>query len=134
MVLSHIKGSFLHGAAFYDSNRIVLALTVRGKDADKFWFSLFHEFGHIVLGHITQSHLDYYCEAKADAYASESLIPQDKYSQFVERRKFDESEITYFSGIVGVSPGIVLVRLQKDNHVPYSWHNNLKVQYEIVTK
>ena len=42
--LPHIGGSFLHGATFYDGNKIVVGLTVRGKDADKFWFSLFHEF------------------------------------------------------------------------------------------
>ena len=50
--LPHIGGSFLHGASFYDGNHIVLGLTVRGKDADKFWFSLFHELGHILNGHI----------------------------------------------------------------------------------
>ena len=50
--LPHIGGSFLHGATFYDDNKIVLGLTVRGKDADKFWFSMFHELGHIILGHI----------------------------------------------------------------------------------
>lgn len=50
--LPHIGGSFLHGATFYDGNKIVVGLTVRGKDADKFWFSLFHELGHILLGHI----------------------------------------------------------------------------------
>ena len=47
--LPHIGGSFLHGATFYDGNKIVVGLTVRGKDADKFWFSLFHELGHIYL-------------------------------------------------------------------------------------
>ena len=46
--------SFLHGATFYDKNKIVVGLTLRGKDADKFWFSLFHEIGHILLGHLNQ--------------------------------------------------------------------------------
>ena len=50
--LPHIGGSFLHGATFVDGNKIVIGLTVRGKDADRFWFSLFHELGHILLGHI----------------------------------------------------------------------------------
>nr|WP_283102184.1 ImmA/IrrE family metallo-endopeptidase [Olsenella intestinalis] len=30
-------------------------MTVRGKDADRFWFSLFHELGHIVCGHLSTS-------------------------------------------------------------------------------
>lgn len=31
-----------------------MGLTVRGRDAGKFWFSLFHELGHIILGHIAK--------------------------------------------------------------------------------
>ena len=34
--LPHTKGSFLHGAAFYDGKKIVVGVTVRGKDADNF--------------------------------------------------------------------------------------------------
>ena len=41
--LPHISGSFLHGATFIEGNHIVIGLTVRGRDADRFWFSLFHE-------------------------------------------------------------------------------------------
>ena len=35
--------------------KLVIGLTVRGKDADKFWFSLFHELGHVLLGHVGQT-------------------------------------------------------------------------------
>ena len=52
--LPHLKGSFLHGATFLDGKKIVVGMTARGKDADKFWFSLFHELAHIVLSHIGQ--------------------------------------------------------------------------------
>jgi len=75
--LPHLKGSFLQGASFMDGNKIVLGLTVRGKDADKFWFSLFHELGHIILGHIGQtegtSETD---EDTADIWARDQLIPK----------------------------------------------------------
>ena len=50
----HLKGSFLKGATFMDGNKIVVGLTARGKDADKFWFSLFHELAQIILGHVNQ--------------------------------------------------------------------------------
>ena len=53
--LPHFEGSFLQGASFMDGNKIVVGLTVRGKYADKFWFSLFHELAHIVLGHVRRS-------------------------------------------------------------------------------
>ena len=50
----HLKGSFLQGATFMDGNKIVVGLTARGKDADKFWFSLFHELAQIIRGHVNQ--------------------------------------------------------------------------------
>ena len=50
--LPELKGSFLHGITFYDNKKIVLGITLRGKYADKFWFSLFHEIAHILSNHI----------------------------------------------------------------------------------
>jgi len=130
--LPHISGSFLHGATFTDGDHIVLGLTVRGKYADKFWFSLFHELGHIICGHIpdiTEDSEDN--EEEADKYAQNTLIPDDKYHEFIRRNNFTQGEITYFSSMIGIAPWIVLGRLQKENHVPYNWHNALKVKYEI---
>lgn len=44
------RSLFFQGATFIDGDKIVIGMTTRGKDADRFWFSLFHEIGHIVLG------------------------------------------------------------------------------------
>lgn len=75
--LPHISGSFLNGATFYDNNKIVMGLTVRGKSADIFWFSLFHELGHILLGHLNHKDgISSVNEKEADAFAAEWLIPQ----------------------------------------------------------
>lgn len=52
--LPNIGGSFLNGATFYDGKKIIVGISVYDKDAYKFWFSLFHELGHILLGHINQ--------------------------------------------------------------------------------
>lgn len=131
--LPHIGGSFLHGATFYDGNKIVLGLTVRGKDADKFWFSLFHELGHIVLGHIGKiegtTDAD---EKEADFFASETLIPEIEFNEFVQGGSITENKIKQFADREGIDAGIVLGRLQKYGYVQYGWYNNLKKQYRIV--
>lgn len=131
--LPHIDGSFLHGASFYDGNHIVMGLTVRGKDADKFWFSLFHEMCHILRGHISganETKSEY--EVEADLFAKDVLIPPAEYQKFIERQAFDRGSIVTFAHQINIAPGIVLGRLQKENYVPYNRHNDLKAKYEIV--
>ncbi len=133
--LPHIGGSFLHGATFYDKNKIVIGLTVRGKDADRFWFSLFHEIGHILLGHLNQeggtSDED---ELAADAFARDTLIPQDAFFNFVEMQSFTKEKIVAFASALGIAPGIVVGRLQKEGFIDFSWHNDLKIKYEIIAE
>lgn len=129
--LPHIGGSFLHGASFYDSNRIVLGLTVRGRDADRFWFSLFHEICHIIRGHINTSQTTKEQEDEADAFARDVLISPEQYQAFIGANCFSKDCIIAFAHTIGIAPGIVLGRLQKENFVPYNRFNELKTKYQI---
>lgn len=128
--LPHIGGSFLHGATFFDKNKIVIGLTIRGKDADKFWFSLFHEIGHILLGHLNQemgtSRED---EKAADQFAKDTLIPLEEFTSFVNRGVFTKESITVFATNIEIDRGIVVGRLQKEGYIDFSWHNDLKTKY-----
>jgi len=129
--LPHIGGSFLHGATFYDKNKIVLGLTVRGKDADRFWFSLFHEIGHILLGHLNQDGTSEEDEIKADEFSKELLIPSEQFKQFTARNSFGKTEIINFAKQIEIDPGIVVGRLQKERYIDFNWHNDLKTKYTI---
>lgn len=131
--LPHINGSFLHGATFTDGNHIVVGLTVRGRDADRFWFSLFHELYHIIGGHI-------FCnlnadpveqEAQADEFARDTLISRKDYERFLRTDNKSKDAIIDFAREIGIAPGIVVGRLQKENIIPYNWHNDLKIKYAI---
>lgn len=131
--LPHIGGSFLHGATFYDKNKIVIGLTMRGKDADKFWFSLFHECAHILYGHINnQSGTTDAEELSADEFSKEILIPKQEYDLFVSRGIFTETSMKDFAKKVGIDIGIVVGRLQKEGYIKYSSYNQLKTKYMIV--
>lgn len=129
--LPHMEGSFLHGAAFRDGHKIVLGLTVRGRDADRFWFSLFHELGHILLGHLDLPLLTDAEEKAADDFARAALIPEDAYSAFLSAGDLSSAAIKAFAAGIGIDPGIAVGRLQKDGHLPYSRCNDLKTRYEI---
>jgi len=130
--LPHLKGSFLHGATFIEKNKIVIGLTVRGKDADRFWFSFFHELAHILMGHIYQidgtSEDD---EIKADEFASDTLIPPLEFAHFTIKKSFTRDSIIEFADKIGVDAGIVVGRLQKDHFITYDRYQYLKVKYKI---
>ena len=130
--LPHIGGSFLHGATFCDKNKIVIGLTVRGKDADRFWFSLFHEMAHILYGHI--NNLNGTTEAEeteADEFAKEILIPQKSFHEFIIHGKFDVAAIQKFASQIEIDPGIVVGRLQKEGYIEYNRCNQLKTKYSL---
>ena len=130
--LPHIGGSFLHGATFYDKNKIVIGLTLRGKDADKFWFSLFHEIGHILLGHLNQNtEINDEAEMAADSFARDTLIPLDAFNSFVSQGVFSRESIRVFSTTVGIDPGILVGRLQKEGYIKFNWYNDLKTKYAL---
>lgn len=130
--LAHIPGSFLHGAAFQDGNRMILGLTVRGKDADRFWFSLFHEIYHIIAGHVHNLKVTTKeQEDEADLFASNTLIPVELYDTFTRAGRYSRPNILKFADEINIAPGIVVGRLQKQNLIPYEYFHDLKEQYQI---
>ena len=132
VLLPHLPGTGVHGATFYDGRKIVCAMTVRGKDADKFWFSLFHELGHVICGHLSavrgttdeQEHV-------ADCFARDCLIPADAIQHFESAGRFQEEDILAFAGKMGIAPGIVVGRLQNDRKLRYDQLSWLKEKYTI---
>ena len=130
VLLPHLSGSCLHGATFPDGTKIVVGLTLRGKDADKFWFSLFHELGHILLGHIwrTEGAADE-DEDAANAFARDTLLSPKDYQEFVNAGDFSKQAIIQFAKLVDLLPGIVVGRLQKEGMLRYDCLNDLKTRY-----
>ncbi len=128
--LSHLKGSFLQGATFKDGNKTVIGLTARGKDADRFWFSLFHELAHIVLRHTEQpggtSEED---EKTADQWARNALIPDDDFEEFRRKNDYSRQSVLAFAKEQGILPGIVVGRMQTEGMIKYSELNHLKARY-----
>ena len=124
------KKSDSRGLAFYDKNKIVVGLTVRGKDADKFWFSLFHELGHILLGHINQQNgTTEKDEVAADNFAKEVLIPTVEFNAFTSKNDFTKASIITFAQKQNILCGIVIGRLQKEGYINYNRCNDLKTKY-----
>ncbi len=88
MFSPHLPKTYLHGATFWmGQNKAVLMLTIRGGWADIFWFSLFHEIGHLLLHGKQMVFLESEdienksskAEQEADQFAANTLIPPGDY-------------------------------------------------------
>ena len=75
-IVKHFRGAPVQGVIKKnDDGTLSLIMTIRRKFADVFWFTLFHEIGHIINGDIEDKLIDYDfaksdVEDKADEYAA----------------------------------------------------------------
>ena len=121
VVLPNISGSRINGATKKVGNNIMLMVNDRRLYSDTFWFTLFHEIGHIMNGDYGIS-FESECgeqEEIADKYAEDMLIPYEQYKRFVEEGRFDIKSIEAFATVIDRDPGIVLGRLLNDKKVSY---------------
>ena len=120
VALPNLKNSGVNGASKKVNGKVMLMVNDRRHYADTFWFTLFHEIGHILNGDLGISFKDDK-EEEADLYAQNALIPQDMYEDFVRKTKdFDEKAIREFAASIERDPGIVLGRLMKEGLVPHT--------------
>lgn len=119
-----IPGLAIDGAAFLDAGVPVIGMTIRKDDIGNFWFSLLHEVGHVVLHRrtgLTNGFFDQFeaqavdeQEAEADAFASNMLIPEERWRRSTARIAKSPQVIEKFALELGVHPAIVFGRIQKE--------------------
>ena len=120
-----IKGVHVNGATRWLSpNRALLVLSLRGKKEDIFWFSFFHEAAHILLHgkklvFIESDGPKTAAEAEADSFAQDFLVQEADWRAFTKKGKVpDKEEILPFAKHHGISPAIVIGRLQHEGLLP----------------
>lgn len=96
-------------------DKAMILLSLRGKSEDRFWFSFFHEAGHILKGSKLKLYInDEKCrdedELAADEFAANVLIPR-KYDELIASFKTYD-QVRDFADELGISPGIVAGRYQ----------------------
>ncbi|MFA7057799.1 MAG: HigA family addiction module antitoxin [Candidatus Cloacimonadales bacterium] len=133
VIVPHLKKTYVSGAVTWvNSNRIILQLSTRGTYSDIFWFSLFHELGHIYHEHnknktiIYDPHKESTIEKEADDFASRNLIPEVKYQKFISNGVFSEDKIKVFANDIKIHPGIVVGRLAYDKLIKHGQFNDLR--------
>lgn len=133
-IVQHFKYAPVHGyATICENGSYQMSVTIRESWADIFWFSLFHEIGHIYNGDINQKNKEFIDvndnedrESLADSFARDRLIDPAAYKQFAERGCYSYAYIEQFAAEQNVQPFIVIGRLQKESLIPWNRYANYK--------
>ncbi len=137
VIAPHLTGTQAHGATRWIGGNPVIQLSARGKDADKIWFTLFHEIGHIFLHGKKGQFISFNKSIKsaeedeADLFAVKTLIPQSDYEVFLSQKDFSEKAIRHFAQVQRVHTGIVVGRLKKEGILSYTQFPNLHAKLQI---
>ena len=128
------KAPWSGAAEWMNPKKAMILLCLRGKAEDKFWFTFFHEAGHILHDGKKKSFLDAErsnyaddpSEKRADAFAAETLIPRRYDSQIAMARS--KAGVFRLAAELEISPGIVAGRYQ---HLTKKWNffNDLKRKF-----
>ncbi len=134
VIVPHLPKTFAHGATkWLHPLKAMIQLSTRYQYADIFWFSFFHELGHIMLHSKKEAFAETgeknTKEAEADQFASDYLIPNPKYKSFISQNIFTRNSIKQFADEVGIDPGIVVGRLHHDQKIPWSGFQEMQRKF-----
>lgn len=118
---------------FLSKEKAVLQLSFRHLSDDHFWFSFFHEAGHLILhgnlGLIIEgATVDSKAEDEANQFAQQILIPQEFQARF-RSLKPTTKEVVRFAHHIGIAPGIVVGQLQFSGRIGHNRLNSLKRRF-----
>lgn len=137
-LIPEVKGSRAYGAVrWLTPDKAMLQLSLRLKWEDVFWFSFFHEAGHVLLHGKREAFVDYKVgeasegdEAEADRFAQRWLIPDAEATRLTELGTVADIEL--FAEELRLPPAIVVGRMHHEKLLPYSAGNHLRRRLRFV--
>jgi addiction module HigA family antidote len=114
------------------ASKAMILLNLRGKMEDHFWFSFFHEAGHVLYDskkdlYINDGTIDDPREHEANEFAANILIPRDTDPEIASLKT--KEDVIRIANELKISPGIVAGRFQ---HLTQKWSyfNGLKRKFQ----
>lgn len=134
VILKPPKGCTASGATkFVSKDKALIQLSFRYLSDDHFWFTLFHEIGHLIL-HEHESFVESddqvldEKEREANLFAQNAIIPPKDQASIFSLKK-DTKSIIKFAKDIGVAPGLIVGQLQHKGIVERNKLNYLKRRY-----
>jgi HTH-type transcriptional regulator / antitoxin HigA len=118
----------LSGSTRWINNTPLIQLTARYKKNDSFWFTFFHELGHIILHgkkYISLENIDFAAsdpqkEEEAHQFAIDQTFTKKQEMELLQKTSLKEDDIVSFAKRFNTHPAMIIGRLQHDGHIPYS--------------
>jgi HTH-type transcriptional regulator/antitoxin HigA len=129
-----IAGTRAWGATHWLSpDKAVIQLSLRGKTDDHLWFTFFHEAAHIHLHpkrdiFVERDGTVDSREREANQFASDFLIPPPAWQLLVLAKPRSAAEVRVVAERLGIAPGIIVGRLQREQLLPWTHLDALKVK------
>ncbi len=134
-IVPDLPGTGICGATrWLNPHKALIQLGLRYKTDDQFWFTFFHEAGHVLLH--AKSHIfleDHKIskdedEEEANRFAANQLIPEKEYDLFLKSLTITEQKVRAFAQQIGIAPSIVVGRLQHDKLIGFNQFYQLKTR------
>ena len=136
------RGCPVSGAVrFISANEPAMFLSARYRSDDHFWFTFFHEAGHILLHDPKITYIDSLTnesdelcsleEEQANIFAAQFLLPMELL-EHLPRRRLQTRDIIALARKAGVAPGVIVGQLQHTGRLGYENLNGLKRRYRWV--
>src|SRR5262249_34154225 len=134
----HLAATGAHGATRWLGYKAVVQMSVRCAWADIFWFTLFHELGHILLHSRKEVFVEGVSdptspeEVEANRFAADALIPPADLARLTTQPNISGAAVRAFAAGIGIAPGIVVGRLQHERLLDRSELNGLRQRLKLV--
>lgn len=118
----------ISGATRWLNDTPLIQLSGRYKRNDSFWFTFFHEAGHILLHgkkdifleDVEYSNKDMEKEKEANEFAQKWVLDQAEKDEILENKVLTPQDIMRYAKKFGTHPAMIIGQLQHDHKIPYS--------------
>ncbi len=129
----YFKQTKINGATRWVGDKAVIQLNIKGTYADTFWFTFFHEVGHLLLHGKKDQFLDFPMdgekkdekEKEADEFAVAQLIPPEAYQNFLRDGLGAVQD-------AGVDRGILAGRLAHEGKITWAFANRFRKRLKFI--
>jgi HTH-type transcriptional regulator/antitoxin HigA len=147
LIVEPLAGSRIDGATFWiDAKSPVIVLSLRYDRIDYFWYTLLHELAHVknqdglrldsdLTAAVDETKPE--AEARADALATATVVPQGELEDFISRSRpiYSAVRIQAFAKRIKIHPGIIVGQLHHRGEIGYRILRQLLVPIrQIVTR